>query len=573
MTHQLNFEAIIIGSGFGGSICACRLAKKWPGKVLLLERGKRYPMASFPRSPKDISQSFWNLMIEKRERPKRILSQQNTGLYDIRSYRKMDAVVAAGLGGGSLIYANVFLQPPKEVFDERWPTNTNLETLQPYYQVTKAVMGAREIPQNNDPRRYIQRTRLFEDFAKSQGKQSERVDINVFFGNDFKRPLAMGIQAKNRFGATQTSCVYCGECDFGCNTHSKNTLDLNYLYVAENKYQTKIMTECIVNQVIPLNQQGNDDSSADGGFGYRVCYVDINKQAEYSFTAKRVIVSAGTLGTNELLLRCRDIYKTLPNINGHLGKKFSGNGDFLSFVIEGDKETNPNYGPVITQKIDYNLYDNHQKDHAFILEDAAYPALCAWFIEGAKPGLSHFSAIWSTVKAFLLRFFTATSTGRIGYIFHHLLGKTSTNKSIFLLCMGLDKSNGQLSLNKNDRLNIDWPSAQNWPLYQAILTMGRHFKQWSNAQFYLPLPSFLWPFRKNVTVHCLGGCALADSPEKGVTSARAEDYGQVFGYQSLYVVDGSLLPTAVGANPAATISAISERVAEGITQIKPDVDL
>ena len=120
---EWKYEAIIIGSGFGGAINALRLSKKWPGKVLLIERGRRYDFGSFPRSPNDMASNFYNLPEETIDRPKRISKRKSLGMFDIRSYRHMDVVVAAGYGGGSLVYANVFMEPPKEVFDDRWPKN------------------------------------------------------------------------------------------------------------------------------------------------------------------------------------------------------------------------------------------------------------------------------------------------------------------------------------------------------------------------------------------------------------------------------------------------------------------
>jgi len=212
-------EAIVIGSGFGGSITGCRLSKKWPGKVMLLERGKRYLMGAFPRSPHDFSQNFWNVPEENRRRPAKLSTGEWHGLFDIRSGHHMDVVLCAGLGGGSLIYANVFLMPPDEVFDRRWPASCNRESLWPYYTVAKEVLGSRKIPWSNCPPRYLRRTELFEKAAQKLKRQSERLDINVFFGNDFSQPLPMGTQDKNSYGALQTSCVYCGECDIGCNYH------------------------------------------------------------------------------------------------------------------------------------------------------------------------------------------------------------------------------------------------------------------------------------------------------------------------------------------------------------------
>lgn len=573
MAIQYDYQAIVIGSGFGGAINTCRLAKKWPGQVLLLERGKRYPMGSFPRKPHDMADSFWNIKREERSRPKSIVSKDNHGLFDVRLFEHIDALVCAGLGGGSLIYANVFLQPPEEVFDHNWPETCKKDVLQPYYKVAKSVLGSRPIPQNDDPRRKIVRTELFSEFAKHDKHDSELVDINVFFGNDFNNPLDIGVQEKNRYGAIQTSCVYCAECDLGCNTHSKNTVDLNYLFVAENEHHAEIKTEVMAEKIVPLNAQGEADPSANGEHGYQVFWLDLNEnKVERSAVTHRVIVSAGTLGSNELLMRCRDIFKTLPNISTNLGKHFSGNGDFLSFILEGEKPADPNYGPVITQKTDYNLFKNFDRERAFVLEDASYPNFAAWYIEGIKPDVSHIRSLLRTAKLFGARFLQGITTGRIGFAFKELLNGDASFNSVVLLCMGLDKSNGIMKLDDKGFLNIDWPYKTSMPLYQAILDVGQRFKEWTGGKAFLPLPNWLWPMKSNITVHSLGGCRLADSPEQGVTSAKIETFGQVFGYQGLYVADGALLPTAVGANPVATISALSERVAEGITGIAPDPD-
>ena len=165
------------------------------------------------------------------------------------------------------------------------------------------------------------------------------------------------------------------------------------------------------------------------------------------------------------------------------------------------------------------------------------------------------------------------TTGRIGYAFNELLKGDVSYTSSVLLCMGIDKGNGVMMLDENGFLNLKWPYQDSMSLYHAILDMGERFKAWCQGKFFVPLPNWLWPMRNNITVHALGGCRLADDSDKGVTSADPETFGQVFGYSGLYVADGSLLPTAVGANPVATISALSERVAEGITGVKPDADL
>src|SRR5215831_121634 len=395
-------EAVVIGTGFGGGINACRLTKRWPGKVLVLERGKRYPMGAFPRTPHDFAQNFWNLPDERHARPDKMRETESHGMFDVRNFRKMDAVLCAGLGGGSLIYANVFLQPPDQVFDSRWPASCKKANLAPYYALAKEVLGARPVPLNGDPRRQMIRTGLFEQVARANGRKSHLLDINVFFGNDFNNPLPIGQQERNRYGAVQTSCVYCAECDAGCNYHSKNTIDLNYLYVAETRYQADVRTEHLARRIVPVDASGADAVQADGSNGYRVEFVDLTSgRTTKSVLTNRVVVSAGTLGSTELLLRCqRD---TLPRLSPRLGHRFSGNGDFLGFVIGTKQPAEPNYGPVITQGIDYNLLEQFDPDRAFILEDASYPAFLGWFVEGIKPGMFRLGAIGRTIRAWFDR--------------------------------------------------------------------------------------------------------------------------------------------------------------------------
>jgi len=572
-TRSYEYEVVVIGSGFGGGILACRTSKAWPGKVLVLERGKRYPMGSFPRTPHDMARNFWNLPDEDRARPKHVSEDELHGMFDIRNFRGMNAVVCAGYGGGSLIYANVFMRPPQAVFEEGWPKSITRSGLEPYYQVAKSVLGARPIPQNGDPRRRVVRAELFKEVAGKEGRDSQLCDINVFFGNDFNNPTPIGVQEKNRYGALQTSCVYCGECDVGCNTHSKNTVDLNYLFVAERRYEARILTEHLAERIVPLNAAGQDDAGADGVNGYRVYYRDLNGKQGTSASARRVVVSAGTLGSNELLLRCRDVYKTLPGLNDNLGKRFSGNGDFLSFVIEGKQPADPNYGPVITQRTDFNLFSDFDRPRAFLLEDASYPAFAAWMVEGLRPSVSHFAAIAKAIKDGLRRLLSGASMERIGFAMGDILGGDMSYSSSVLLCMGLDNARGVAGLNAAGYLEIDWPRKENMPLYDAILEAGKRFGRQVGAKAFVPMPNWWWPFRQNITVHPLGGCRLADSPAEGVTSAKPEEMGQVFGYKGLYVADGSIVPTALGANPIATISALSERVAEGMTGVRPGPDL
>src|SRR5262249_46544779 len=157
--------------------------------------------------------------------------------------------------------------------------------------------------------------------------------------------------------------------DIGCNYQSKNTLDLNYLYCAETRYGADVRTKHYVDRIAPLGADGSVDPSADGSCGYRVYFRDLaNDGARHEVVARRVVPSAGSLGSTELLLRCRDVFHTLPRIGDHLGRHFSGNGDFLGFVAGTRLPADPNYGPVITQRIDFNLFRDFNPEAAFIME-------------------------------------------------------------------------------------------------------------------------------------------------------------------------------------------------------------
>jgi cholesterol oxidase len=578
---EKNYEAIVIGSGFGGAITGCRLAKKWDGgKVLILERGKRYPMGSFPRKPHDFARNFWAMPEERVRRPRHVRrlidrGEESHGIFDVRNYRHMDVLIGAGLGGGSLIYANVFMVPPNEVFDDRWPSSCKKNHLLPYYAIAKEVLGSRPIPVNDDPRRQIIRQQLFAEVARKNGRNSELVDINVFFGNNFQEPLAIGEQQRNRFGALQTSCVYCAECDIGCNYHSKNTLDLNYLFVAEHRYQAVVRTEHLVSKIVPVDSARAEDPGADGTNGYRVYYrnlVGSKTEIETAF-AQRVVVSAGSLGSTEMLLRCKEHFHTLPRISEKLGCNFSGNGDFLSFALGSKLPADANYGPVITQRTDYNLFRDFDSERAFMMQDAGYGNILAWFSEGAKPGFLHLAALKHLLHDLFARLAAGQSLGSLGWALDDLLSKDVSFNACVLLCMGIDKSNGVMTLDGDHQLSIDWPYTDSMPLYQAILKSGKQFSRTVQASVFTPLPTWDWPIRNNVTVHALGGCTLADDSSHGVTSADRKTFGQVFAYKNLYVADGAIVPTAVGANPTATISALSEMVAQGITGIAPDPSL
>jgi cholesterol oxidase len=232
---------------------------------------------------------------------------------------------------------------------------------------------------------------------------------------------------------------------------------------------------------------------------------------------------------------------------------------------------------VITQYTDHHLFEKHDPDHAFMLQDASYPTHAGWATTALESALNPIQRFTWACRQFYHYLFDKKYQGKrrssVGFLIQRLLANDLSQYSAVLLCMGLDKGNGQLRLNAQGFLDVDWPQASNMPLYDSILNLGKRFTKFIGGQHFLPMPTWLWPVKNNVTVHPLGGCALADSPEQGVVSAQEGSRGQVFGYKGLYVADGSLMPTALGANPAATITALSEWIAHEITGEMPTADL
>jgi cholesterol oxidase len=589
MSTRFQYEAVIIGSGFGGAVMSARLSRKWPGKVLVLERGKEYPLGAYPRSPAEMADNVWCPDGDTARRPRAVRTRKAerghlTGMFDIRHFDKIDTVTSAVYGGGSQIYANVFLRPPEAVFEQGWPSEVRRDVLAPYYDIAQQVLGARPVPpaSGEDDRRYIRRTERFQEFARQADLPTKMADICVYFGNDYTyrgsdKPMPLGVQEANRYGALQTSCTYCGECDIGCNVQAKNSVDHNYLHVARNRYQAAVRTQCEVERIVPLDAGQADDPDGDGCHGYRVYFRDLRMGEIVSVTTQRVIVSAGTLGTNELLMRNRDVHRTLPRISQRLGQQFSGNGDFLAFAVDGKKEVNSTYGPVITQYTDHHLYKDLDRKQAFLLQDASYPTQVGWATAALGPVMNPLDMLWTTCKQVLGYAFDKFYPGRkhssVGFMVQKLFSHDLSQYSAVLLCMGLDNAKGVLHLNKEGYLEIDWPQESNESLYDAIINLGKRFTQFIGGKHYLPMPTWLWPVKNNITVHPLGGCAIADTPAQGVVSAQAGNRGQVFGYQGLYVADGSLMPTALGANPVATITALSEWIAHDITGVSPDSGL
>lgn len=541
-------EAVVIGSGFGGAITSCRLSKKWPGKVLIAERGKRYGRGDFARGAEILSKGFWNQLEE--DVPRVVPAPNGRGLLDLRSYEHMDILLAAGWGGGSLLYANALIEPNSPHYDADWPTAIQHDQMKPYYDVVSTVMGARSIPTGPEPERALsERLNTSALIAEAEGIAKHRLPLAVFFGNDFDNPTPMGQQEVNAHGAVQGSCTYCAECVLGCNVGAKNTLDYNYLYVAEHKYDAVVKTEHRVDRIVPLTATGYESRTADGRYGFNVYMVDLVAKKTLVVKTKRVIVAAGTLGSTEILLRNKHLHFSLNRISNQLGTGFSGNGDFFNFELAPDQPAGSDSGPTLVEYLDYQAEENADP-LGFIAEPMSLP-----------------------IETVLELLHVIRPTGAIALLKEKLSGVAADN---FLMhfTIGRDNSDGNMNLHwLTGGLRLDWPYQNSIDLFNRMIDSAKRAGAAIGAKLGFPLPTWEWPLRRNLTVHPLGGCHMADAESEGVVSGKRGELGRVFNYQNLYVADGSVIPSAIGVNPSITIAAIAEMIAEEITGIAPTAQL
>ncbi len=511
-----HYDAVVIGSGFGGAITACRLAQAGQ-LVCVLEKGPRRRYTDFPRSPYELATSaIWN-------------EQQRRGFVEYRSFKHMDVIQGRGVGGGSLHYFNVCKQPPAEIFEQpRWPRSITLERMAPYYRVAREMLSAKplEPPQG---RKLPLRTQAFVAAIEACKVKPEYLDIAVYTDSAGR--------------GSQSACIYCGSCLLGCQVNAKNTLDLNYLAVAE-QHQAG---------VFPLHSVEYIEPDSRGFKVHVLRYPENGGAAEaLTVTARTVVVAAGTLGSNELLLKCRDVYKTLPALSPALGKGFSGNGDFLlGGTLYDNKFIDPSSGPSITAGAAFAS----EKDYIYI-EDLGFPDPLLWYINGSIPTRQRWrQAIlltWNYVLSTLgLRGKTLMDVG-----LERLFRGGLTTRFLPYLGMGTDAANGVLTLDKDNCIVVNWSHTESKRMFDQMENHMRQISRMSGGKY---VRSFLWnwPFRKLLTAHPLGGCAMSNRPEEGVV----DELGQVWNYPNLYVSDGSIIPTALAVNPSATISATAERVA------------
>jgi cholesterol oxidase len=555
-----HFDAVVIGSGFGGSVTAYRLAEAGL-RVCVLERGKVYPPNSFPRSPAKLMRNFWDP------------SEGLYGMFNVWTFDQLEVVISSGLGGGSLIYANVLIRKDEKWFVkedpgrdgyEYWPVTR--DDLDPHYDRAERMLNAQRYPFEHPPYNQTAKTIEFKAAAQRLGLAWELPNLAVTFANPGQPPVPLEpIQEAqpNMHGRTRLTCRLCGECDIGCNYGSKNTLDYNYLSEAQ-RLGAEIRPLCEVRSFAPR-----------AGGGYAIDYVEHDPAARegqpfdtsqlplITITADRLVLSAGALGTPFLLLKNRGAF---PHLSPRLGARFSGNGDLLGLAISSRREggaplvLDPGFGPAITSAIRVPDHLDGGSTRGHYVEDAGYPEHLNFLLEaldapGALTRLVRFARrrIGEKLRGNPQSDVSAELAG--------LLGRAElTSTSMPLLGMGRDVPDGTMSLSDTGQLAVDWRIDRSRDFFEGLTSTMRAIAGVWDAKFSLN-PSFY--FNRVITVHPLGGCPMGRDASEGVVDA----YGQVFNYPGLSIADGSVMPGPVGPNPSLTIAALADRFAERIIEM------
>jgi cholesterol oxidase len=503
------FDYIVIGSGFGGSVSAMRLTEKGY-KVLVVEKGKRYRTEDFPKSN-------WNL--------RKYLWMPRFGMYGFQRldlFRHAFILSGAGVGGGSLVYANTLMKPPKEFFlHEQWKRFNDWQTLlEPHYEKAHYMLGRVKL------QKFYKEDELLMEVAKDMGREDsfDHVYVAVNYDEDEtpKDPFFNGE------GPLRKPCIECAGCMVGCRENAKNTLDKNYLYFAEKNGAT----------VIPETEAWK--ITYEKGI-YTVHTKSLHGSEKKVFHARGLVVAAGVLGTMKLLLHQKHLYKTMPGLSDLLGEGIRTNSETLSAVTSPDLKLN--HGVAISSifKPDSDTYIEIVKypDGSNVMKTLVALATDGTHSPFLRPLRFLANLVIHPVKLLKLLFHRNWATNTIIF----LVMQSTDNSMRMTLREGLFRGRLTIKNDGNKRVNAYIPLGQE--------VMNRYAKkinaipQNSAAEILFNIPS---------TAHILGGCPMGDSEATGVIDKKFE----VFGYPNMFILDGSSIQGNLGVNPSFTITAQAE---------------
>jgi cholesterol oxidase len=514
-------DTVIVGSGFGGSVSALRLAEKGY-RVLVLEKGTRFASSDFPKSNWNVKRWLWLPSVGCR------------GIFKMTFLPHVTALSGVGVGGGSLVYANTLPVPTDEFFSSpSWGDLADWKReLTPHYATAKRMLGATRVPFTTLPDEVLRE--VGKDIGREDGWSP--TDVAVFFGEP-------GVKVPDPYfggeGPERSGCTRCGGCMVGCRHDAKNTLDKNYLWLAE-KRGAKVEADTEVLWVRPREGGGFAVTARTG----RSLFPFLRKTRTIS--ARNVVFSGGVLGTVELLLKLKERPDGLPKISDRLGDFVRTNSEVLMGVVTERRDVDLSEGIAIGSILQTDAHSH--------LEPVRYPAGSGFFRPLAMPhapgdtvgtrllnaGAMFVKKPWATLKAAfvsdwakytMILLYMRTSEGTL----RMKLGRGIRT----LFRRGLTTGTGS------------GPQAKAW-VPEATELARRVEKKLDGYTESLATETLLGI---PTTAHILGGCCMGTSAASGVIDERH----RVFGYEGLYVIDGSAISANPGVNPSLTITALAER--------------
>ena len=528
---RFDFDWLIVGSGFGGSVSALRLAEKGYS-VGVLECGRRFADHEFPRSTADLKRYFWNPRLGMK------------GIFRLTTFKDVSVVSGCGVGGGSLGYACTLYVPPTKFFEDRqWADMEDWEAaLAPHYDEARRMLGVVQ-NQHEDPADQLLRE-LGEELGV--GDSYKKTPVGIFFGGEGGAGVTVPDPFFGGEGPERTGCRLCGRCMVGCPHGSKNTLMKNYLHFAERR-GARVMPERTVLDIRPLG-------TGDGRDGYEVESVRSGawlRRERRVQRARGVVVAAGPLGTNKLLQRCR-LKGSLPRISARLGELVRTNSEsILTVTVPEDYPEDLIKRVAISSSI-YPDPHTHIETVTYGDDGDSMHRLYTLLVgDGTR-----------VTRPLKLLGQTLLHPRRAAKV---LFPKHWSRRTIIILVMQtLDNAIalrprkgpfGSLWLQtEQDRerpIPTFIPIANRTAEWFAERTGGIAQSALTEAFFNIP-----------TTAHILGGAVIAPDPGQGVIDARQ----RVFGYENLLVCDGSAIPANVGVNPSLTITALAEHAMSHIPE-------
>lgn len=523
--HEDTYDFVIIGSGFGGSVSAMRLTEKGY-RVLILERGKRFRDEDYARTNWNIWKYLW------------LPAFRCFGIQQLSLFRGFFLFGTSGVGGGSLVYAAVLMEPEESFFDA--PTWSHLadwrNVLRPHYQTARKMLGV-----TTNPRLWPADEALKEVAEElGYGDTFKPTEVGYFFGEpgeEVPDPYFGGE------GSPRTGCIHCGACMVGCRYNAKNSLDKNYLYFAE-KWGAEVRPEVEAHDILQLAT--NQPDGARYEIHYRSSTAWVYRPLR-SVRAKNVIVSAGALGTLKLLLHCRDVTHSLPNLSARLGEVVRTNSEaFLGGFTDKDEDDHSE-GLAIT-----SIFNADPKTHVepVRFSDGStlmYRLLAAPFIEVGGGFLDRlrktiFSLIRYPMDMIRSKFVPGLARRGVGLMFMQTednLMSLQLGRSLFTLFR-----RGLVARHDEEKtIPVDLALGNRITQMFAEKIGGRPMGSVPSSLLNLPM-----------TAHLIGGSLFGRDPSEGVIDLNCE----VFNYPGLYIIDGSIVPANPGVNPSLTITALAE---------------